>query len=144
MQENLFIPVPKTTIPGGIIVPPFHVGQYICTQQDGKAAVTADGAPWLVNTFDEARKACEAAGFKLLTDRQFAALCTNIGKQSINWTLKAGKQVLFFERGWLQLSNGKRIFGLCTDLWVAPSKDSPVPLRENSDSAIPHGFFCTR
>ena len=143
-MQDKFIPVPKTKLFDGRIVPAFRVSQYPCSQgDDGKIAIAADGSHWLVESHDEARKACEAAGFKLLTDIQFMAISANIGLQSINSIIKAGKRALLFERGWFQLSNGKRIVGFGPDSWVSPSEGTSVPFRA-PDSPEQHAFFCTR
>jgi len=83
---DLFIPIPETTLPDGTIVPTFHVSQYVCTQgADGKAAVTAEGAPWVRINFEEAKAACIAAGYALLTERQWLAIAVNAAAQACNW-----------------------------------------------------------
>ncbi len=83
---DLFIPVPETTLPDGTIVPAFRVGQYVCTQgADGKAAVTAEGAPWVRINFEEAKAACLAAGYALITERQWLAIACNAAAQACNW-----------------------------------------------------------
>lgn len=37
--ENLFVTVPETTLPGGLVVPAFQVGQYLCSKGAGKSVV---------------------------------------------------------------------------------------------------------
>ena len=67
-MENIFISVPETTLPNGIVVPAFEVGQYVCSQGcDGNVAVTAEGLPWVRINFAEAKAACEQAGYKMIT-----------------------------------------------------------------------------
>jgi len=83
---DLFIPVPETTLPNGTIVPAFRVGQYVCTKSvDGKAAVTAEGAPWVRINFEEAKAACIAAGYALITELQWLAIAWNASQQPCNW-----------------------------------------------------------
>lgn len=132
---DLFIPVPETTLPDGTIVPAFRVGQYVCTQgADGKAAVTAEGAPWVRINFEEAKAACLAAGYALLTERQWLAIAYQASMLACNWNSGIpGKGRLFQglrqnsvdgpqpgsfepedpdEQRWLTLSNGERICDL--------------------------------
>lgn len=141
-MSNLFISIPETTLPGGLTVPAFQVGQYVCNQgNDGKATVTAEGKPWVNINYHDARKACEAAGFKLLTESQWLAIAWNASQQDCNWTKgKVGQGKLFMglrrggvrpwrvqagtfepsnkkERRWLTLSNGERICDLNGNVW---------------------------
>lgn len=132
---DLFITVPEVTLPNGTIVPNFRVGQYVCTQGgDGKAAVTAEGTPWVRINFEEAKAACFAAGYVLITELQWLAIAHDAARQDCNWTKgKVGEGKLFRgirnwnvssaqpgtyeptdskERRWLTLSNGERICDL--------------------------------
>lgn len=130
---DLFIPVPETTLPNGTVVPAFRVGQYVCTQgADGKAAVTAEGTPWVSIDFEEAKAACLAAGYALLTELQALAIAWNVSLQDANWSggkvgegdLRMGlhKGTVYGaaqpgtyespdpdEQRWFVLSNGERI-----------------------------------
>lgn len=135
VATNLFIPIPETCLPNGTIVPAFRVGQYVCTKDaDGKAAVTAEGAPWVCINFEEAKAACLAAGYALLTERQWLAIAVNAAAQACNWnTGIVGRGRLAQglrqnsvdapqpgnyepedpdEQRWLTLSNGERICDL--------------------------------
>jgi formylglycine-generating enzyme required for sulfatase activity len=135
-----FITIPETTLPSGLVVPGFQVGQYVCTQgDDGKAVVTPDGAPWVNINYAEAKEACQKAGYKLLTERQWLAIAWNASQQDGNWTKgKVGDGKLFRglrksnvsgaqpgnvepadkkERRWLTLSNGERICDLNGNVW---------------------------
>ena len=135
MHEQHFITVPETTLPDGTIVPSFLVGQYVCSQdEDGKAAVTADGKPWVRINYRAAREACQAAGLSLITARQWLAIAHNAAAQACNWTGgTVGEGELLqglrnwtveeaqpgshepsdaTERRWLTLSNGERICDL--------------------------------
>lgn len=132
---DLFVAVPETTLPNGRVVAAFQVGQYVCTKNaDGRAAVTAEGAPWVNINFAEAKAACEAAGYQLITETQWLAIAHNVAGQDCNWTKgKVGEGKLFRglrkwtvncaqpgtyeptdpkERRWLTLSNGERVCDL--------------------------------
>lgn len=86
-KQNNFVTVPEVTLPNGVVVPSFEVGQYFCSKDaDGKAAVIATGAPWVRINYAEARAACEVSGFKLLTERQALAIAFNVSQQDANWT----------------------------------------------------------
>lgn len=129
---SIFITVPETTLPNGKIIPSFQVGQYLCSKGvDGKAASSPEGTPWVSINFKEAKAACEAAGFNLITETQALAIAHNVAQQDCNWTKgKVGEGKLFRglrkgnvsgaqpgnytpqdekERRWLTLSNGERI-----------------------------------
>lgn len=143
-STNLFVTVPEITLPGGIFVPAFRVGQYACSQrEDGMAIVTADGAPWVNINFEEAQATCVEAGFALLTERQWLSMAHNAAMQDCNWTKgKVGEGKLFRgirkgqvssaqagtfqpadakERRWLTLSNGEKICDLNGNVfqWIA-------------------------
>lgn len=129
---DCFINVPDVTLPNGDIVPSFRVGQYAATRgADGKATVTADAAPWVQINFADAKQACAAAGYGLITETQWLAIAWDASQQDCNWTKgKVGEGKLFRgirkgkvseaqpgnvepasakERRWLTLSNGERI-----------------------------------
>jgi hypothetical protein len=132
---DLFITVPETTLPNGTLVPSFQVGQYACSQgDDNKAVITAEGKPWVRINYREARKACEEAGFNLITELQWLAIAWDASQQDCNWTKgNVGEGKLFRgirnnkvggpqpgvyktgdakERRWLTLSNGMQICDL--------------------------------
>lgn len=140
---NSFITIPEITLPNGTVVPSFQVGQYVCGQdEDGKAIVTPDAKPWVNVSYHEARKACENAGFSLMTELQWLAIAHDVANQDCNWTGgKVGQGDLFqglrndsvneaqsgnyvpadsTEQRWLTLSNGKRICDLNGNIyqWV--------------------------
>ena len=142
-MQDQFIQVPETTLPGGVIVPAFSVGQYACTPgEDGKAAVTPDAAPWVRINFAEAKAACEKAGYQLITELQWLAIAWNASQQACNWTKgEVGKGKLYQglhkgtvdcaqagdyvpsdpeERTWHELSNGERIYNFAGNAfsWV--------------------------
>lgn len=135
IMTDLFITVPETTLPSGLIVAPFRVGRYLASKgADGKAVVTADGAPWVNINYHDAMQAINDAGFLPFTETQALALAWNASQQDINWTGgKVGEGKMYQglhkwnldsaqagtyesedpeERRWLQLSNGERIYDL--------------------------------
>jgi formylglycine-generating enzyme required for sulfatase activity len=133
--SDLFITIPEVTLPNGAIVPSFRVGQYVCTQgADGKAAITAEGTPWVRINFDEAKAACITAGYALITELQWLAIAYDASQQACNWntgivgrgrlaqglrnnSVSEAQPGTFEpddpdEQRWLTLSNGERICDL--------------------------------
>lgn len=129
---HFFVTVPEYTFPNGHVEPAFQVGQYLCSKDaDGNAVVTAEGTPWVSINFKDAKSACEAAGFALITELQWLSIANNVAAQDCNWTKgKVGEGKLFRglrkgnvssaqpgtyeptdkkERRWLTLSNGEQI-----------------------------------
>jgi len=132
---DLFITVPDVHLPNGTFVPAFRVGQHVCTKgDDGQAAITAAGAPWVKINFEEAKAACIAAGYALITELQWLAIAWDASQQACNWntgivgkgrmhqglrqgTVDAPQSGTFEpedpdEQRWLTLSNGARICDL--------------------------------
>ena len=130
--ENEFVTVPEVTLPGGIVVPSFQVGQYLCSKDDnGNPVVNATGKPWVNINYHDARSACAQAGYTLLTETQALAIAWNISQQDQNWSGgKVGEGHIFQglhkgnvgeaqagtyesddpdERRWHVLSNGERL-----------------------------------
>ena len=140
MSENVFITCPEVTLPCGIVVPSFKVAKYVASKgDDGKLAVNATGKPWEHINYDDARKACEASGYKLITETQWLALAWDISQQACNWSKgEVGKGKLFRglhkgtvssaqagdyvspskkEKRLLTLSNGEEICDLAGNVW---------------------------
>jgi hypothetical protein len=138
---DLFVTVPETTLPNGTVVPAFRVGQYVCTQgADGKVAITAEGTPWVRIDFEEAKAACIAAGYALLTELQALAIAWNVSLQDANWsggkvgegTLRMGlhKGTVYSaqpgtyespdadEQRWFVLSNGERLCDVAGNVYT--------------------------
>lgn len=134
-SPDCFITVPEVTLPGGIVVPSFRVGQYASTRgADGKAAVTATDVPWVNISYHAAREACAKAGFQLITEKQWLAIALDVSRVDSNWTggkvgegkLRQGIRLGNYdsaqpghvvpedddEMRWLTLSNGERICDL--------------------------------
>ena len=133
LAENQFITVPETTLPNGTVVPSFQVGQYLASHGPADVPqINAASEPWTEINYHDARKACDGAGYKLLTELQALAIAHDIANQDINWTGgKVGEGSLYQglhkdtvseaqpgdfespdpeERRWHQLSNGERIY----------------------------------
>ncbi len=120
-----FITVPEITLPNGLVVPSFRVGQYHATRRE-------DGTPWVEINYHDSRSAAERAGLNLITETQQLAIAHDIAQQPINWTSGVvGEGRLFQgmrkgnvdevqphsyesedadERRWHELSNGERIY----------------------------------
>lgn len=87
VEQNQFVTVPETALPGGIVVPAFRVGKYLCTQGgEGQLAVNAAGKPWVEISYHAAREACAAVGAALLTETQALAIAVNIAGMAANWS----------------------------------------------------------
>ncbi|WP_018991274.1 SUMF1/EgtB/PvdO family nonheme iron enzyme [Aromatoleum toluclasticum] len=158
-MHNFFITVPETTLPDGTIVPAFQVGQYACSRsKDGQAVVTAEGTPWVRINYRAAIEDCKAAGFALITERQWLAIAHNVAAQACNWTGGAvGEGELFqglrnwmveeaqpgtyqptdeSERRWLTLSNGERICDLNGNVYQWIFDD----LQGDEEGVVAHPF----
>jgi len=145
--RDLFVSVPETILPGGRVVPAFKVGQFLTSQNaKGKAAITAEGAPWVRINYHEARKAADEAGYKLITDSQALALAYQVAAQDSNWTGgKVGTGKLFQgfrkgtsvcaavgdfepadpdERRWFILPNGERIYDVAGNAYTWVEDDT--------------------
>jgi len=132
---NLFITVPEVNLPNGTVVPSFQVGQFVCSKsEDGKAAITAEGIPWVRINYADSKAACKAIGGDAITELQWLAIAHDVANQDCNWTGgKVGEGELFqglrnhtvssaqpgtfvspdkTEQRWLTLSNGERICDL--------------------------------
>ncbi len=153
--DDEFITVPEVTLPNGVIVPSFKVGKFVCSPGEEsaagavcedlgdnvrrKAAVTAQGLPWVNIDYHDAREACTAAGYTLLTETQWLAIAWDAANVDENWTGgKVGKGAMYqglrdgtvrraqpgtFEpseasqRRWKRLSNGEVIFDIGGNVW---------------------------
>lgn len=130
---NQFVTVPDVTLPNGMIVPSFEVGQYLCGQGPMELpVVNALATPWVRVNYAEAGQACERAGLRLITELRYLAIAHDIAGQAINWTGGAVGQGHIFqglhtgsvdeaqhgdfvsdnpnERRWHELSNGQRVY----------------------------------
>jgi hypothetical protein len=135
------IPVPETTLQGGLAVPAFQVGQFHCSiGADGALATDGKAKPRVNIKYREAKELCEAAGGKLITELQCLAIAHNIAQQDINWSGgKVGEGSIYqglhkgtvssaqagtyespntAERRWHQLSNGARIYDFAGNVYT--------------------------
>jgi len=87
VAQDEFVTVPATTLPTGQHVPEFRVSRFLCALgADGKAVSQRDLVPANRINYANARRAAEAAGYKLLTLTQSQALALNIASVGANWT----------------------------------------------------------
>ena len=135
-----YLVFPRSTLPGGIVVEPFQVAQYMnCVDADGKAYVPETDVPRVRINFHDARKACKAAGGDLIAGTQHLALAWDIVNQPENWTGGAVGQGHVYrglhkgtvscaqrndyapsdpeERRWHVLSTGERIYDFAGHLF---------------------------
>lgn len=83
---SLFVTVPETTLPGGLVVSAFQVAKYLASEgADGKLAVSSTGSPLVDINYHEARKACADAGYALITETQALSLAWNLSRVAANW-----------------------------------------------------------
>lgn len=133
-KGDRFVNVPETKLPDGSIVPAFKVGQFITGQANGKLAINAAARPWVNINYRDTVAACKAAGYGLITERQWLAIGSNAASVDDNWTEgKVGQGSLFqgirlgdvskaqpgtfepanrTEHRWLQLPNDEQICDL--------------------------------
>ncbi|WP_112886606.1 SUMF1/EgtB/PvdO family nonheme iron enzyme [Solimicrobium silvestre] len=125
-----FVQVPETNLPCGLIVPAFKVAQHISTKStNGTVSFDPTLKPWTNISFYDAQKACEAAGYNMITETQWLAIGHNLSQQDCNWTGgKVGEGDLYqgirkgggakpgdyvptdaTERRWMTLSNGAQV-----------------------------------
>ncbi len=126
ISANQFVAVPETTLPGGIVVPAFRVGKYLCTRgESDQVAVNAAGAPWVDISYHSARAACAAVGAALLTERQALAIAVNVAGVAVNWSGGA-------------VGEGNLMRGLHLDL---DDVDEPYPGTFVSPDPLEHRMF---
>jgi len=84
---SLYITVPEITLPSGLVVPSFRVAKYAMSRGVCDIAISSNAEkPWINISYDESRRACEAAGGMLITETQALAIAYDISQQAINWT----------------------------------------------------------
>ena len=142
-MENAFIRVPETHLPCGLVVPPFEVSTFLCSQDPEsrapRAASQVSYTPWVRISYFAASAACRAAGWSLITERQWLAIAHDAAGQNCNWTggkfglgkLKQGlrkRSILSPASGmyrpddesearWKTLSNGQRLCDFGGNAW---------------------------
>jgi hypothetical protein len=145
--NDCFVVVPETVLPNGETVQSFLASQFLCSAgktnmqrgapfYEGKrqASSTNHGIPWININYFDAKIACEAAGYTLLTEKQWLAIAWNCASVDVNWTGgRKGKGMLIQGlvcggvsqpqpgsytttipncRRWLMLSNDEMIFDI--------------------------------
>lgn len=89
-STDCFVTVPATKLPDGSVVPEFRVGQFLTGRDtEGKLAITAAAEPLVRISYHDARKAAEAAGYALITERQWLAIAYNAFEVKANWSRNA-------------------------------------------------------
>jgi hypothetical protein len=159
MPTQHFITVPAITLPNGVAMPSFQVGQYLCGEDpEGEVSITPAVAPWTRINFHEAKRACATIGGKLITELEYLAIAHDICQQDVNWSGgKVGEGYVFQglhlgtvdepqhgafvspkerERRWHQLSNGERIYDFAGNAytWVFDDVQGTV------DGLVAHRF----
>lgn len=85
--ENVFVTVPETKLPNGLVVPAFQVAKYFASRgADGLLVIDAKAQPLVRISYHAARQACAASGFGLLTETQSLAIAVNVAGVAANWT----------------------------------------------------------
>ncbi|MRV72527.1 hypothetical protein GJ700_12485 [Duganella sp. FT92W] len=159
MPNILFINVPAITLPNGVAMPEFQVGQYLCGEDpDGEVSIAPHIKPWTRINFSESQRACAAIGGKLITELEYLAIAYDIVQQDINWTGgKVGEGNVFQglhmgtvrtpqpgeyvsrqeqERRWHQLSNGERIYDFAGNAYTWIFDD----VQGNLQGVVAHAF----
>jgi hypothetical protein len=142
-MDHAFTRVPTTHLPGGLVVQSFEVSRFLCCQ-DPESRVPRAGshvgsAPWVRVFYFGALAACRAAGWSLITERQWLAIAHDAAGQNCNWTggkfglgkLKQGlrkRSILSPASGmyqpddesearWKTLSNGQKLCDFGGNAW---------------------------
>jgi hypothetical protein len=83
---GLFVTVPETTLPGGLVVPAFQVSKFVASQGVNRPIlVDGSGAPLVKVTYREARTLAAQAGFELIKESQALSLAYNLAQVGKNW-----------------------------------------------------------
>ena len=89
-MTQAFIRVPETHLPCGLVVPPFEVSTFLCSQDPDsrvpRAASHVAYTPWVRVSYFAALAACRAAGWSLITEQQWLAIAHDAAGQNANWT----------------------------------------------------------
>ena len=142
-MDHAFTRVPTTHLPGGLVVQSFEVSTFLCCQ-DPESRVPRAGShvastPWVRVSYFAASAACRAAGWSLITERQWLAIAHDAAGQNCNWAggkfglgkLKQGlrkRSILSPASGmyrpddesearWKTLSNGQRLCDFGGNAW---------------------------
>ena len=157
-MKPAFTPVPEIHLPSGQIVPAFEVSTFLCGKRvvpndnpDAEPRCVVDSqddlAPWCYMSYCQARQACIAARWQLITETQWLAIAYDVARHPANWTggapgagrLEQGLRQGFTdgpisatpngrirlpeiahansEKRWKTLSNGKRLCDFGGNAW---------------------------
>ena len=142
-MDHAFTRVPTTHLPGGLVVQSFEVSTFLCCQDPESRAPRAGShvasTPWVRVSYFAASAACRAAGWSLITERQWLAIAHDAAGQNCNWTggkfglgkLKQGlrkRSILYPASGmyqpddesearWKTLSNGQKLCDFGGNAW---------------------------
>lgn len=83
---NKFIPVPETRLPGGLVVPAFEVGQFLCCPGGEGPVIVPDRPPMTLISYHAAIEACRNRGWTLITETQWLAIAWDVCHQPENWS----------------------------------------------------------
>lgn len=90
-MTHAFIRVPETNLPCGLVVPPFEVSTFLCSQDPEsrvpRAASHVSYTPLVRVSYFAALAACRAAGWSLITETQWLAIAHDAAGQNANWTV---------------------------------------------------------
>jgi len=142
-MDHAFTRVPTTHLPGGLVVQSFEVSTFLCCQDTAsrvpRAGSHVASTPWVRVSYFVALDACQAAGWSLITERQWLAIAHDAAGQNCNWTggkfglgkLKQGlrkRSILSPASGmyqpddesesrWKTLSNGQKLCDFGGNAW---------------------------
>lgn len=86
-SDDCFVTVPETRLVDGSVVPAFQVAQYLAGKDaHGKLVINAEATPWTNISYRQARAVCAAAGYQLITERQWLAIAWTVANLDTNWT----------------------------------------------------------
>ena len=86
MNQDLVV-IPKTRLPSGLVIPTFRAGRYMSTvTAKGTVDIRADATPTVRINYHDARKAAEASGLRLLSEKRALAIAVNVASVGANWS----------------------------------------------------------
>jgi hypothetical protein len=140
LADEHFVLIPRTTLPGGLVVEAFWYARYPASKgADGKLVHDISAKPWVNVNFDQAGAAAEAAGLQLVRETQELAVRHLICQQPENWTSgKVGEGSVYQglhrgtvssaqpadykagddERNWHVLPGGERVYGVAGNVYT--------------------------
>lgn len=140
-SSDEFVTVSETTLPSGLVVPAFLVGQYYSSKNgDGMTVISKDNKPWVRINHDDSMQACKEAGYDPEFESRSLAIRHQICQIDENWTGgKVGEGEVYrglhlgtvngpqdghyespnpLERRWHVLANGERIYDFSGNIYA--------------------------